>query len=146
MKEEEEEEESDDEEEKIDSSENMGQYIKIPAYGPTQTKLRKTPYKKYTINVLNKDNLCIKYCIVLKKFMKKILTTIRTKSDLTDPNTLKPYLKYIKDQNVQYPINVRDTKKLEEQNKIRINIFVSFILIFNFITIFSNLIILYIMF
>ena len=63
-KEEEEDMGEDEEEEENSHSENMGQYIKIPDYGPTQTKLRKTPYKKYTINVLNKDNLCIKYCII----------------------------------------------------------------------------------
>ena len=42
-------------------SQRMGGYIRIPDYHP-QCALRMTPYKKYTINVKNKnqDALCIK--------------------------------------------------------------------------------------
>ena len=103
----------------------MGKYIKTPDYDPT-SKLRKTPWKRYTINVLNSDDLCIKYCIILAKFMKELL---KSKLPLSDPDTLKPYFHNINDHGVKYPINIKDTKLLEKQNQIRINIFISFVLI-----------------
>jgi len=99
----------------------MGSFMKIPDY-PLGSKLKKTPYKNYTINVENDNSLCLKYCIILSKYMEELLDT---KQPLNKTSTLDEYLVRIIDNDIEYPIKICDIESMEIQNSVSINIFVS---------------------
>lgn len=63
------------------------------------------------INVKNEDDKCVIWNIILSVFGHKI------RKDKTNPKYLEKYLKYVNDENVEYPITEKDLQILEENNK-----------------------------
>ena len=74
-------------------------------------------FQNQTINVKNiEDNKFVIYNIILSKFGQYITR------DPSNPRNLEYFMKYINDENVEYPVREADLKILEDINKENLNI------------------------
>ena len=97
------------------SSKTMGSYIEFSPRNTTGNLLK--AFRKYTINVRNTDDQkCSIYCIILSKFGKEI------QGDLTLPTHLKPFMDFVDDTDVEYPVSEKDLLCLERNNSRSLNI------------------------
>ena len=97
------------------SSKTMGSYINFLPRNEKGNLLK--AFRKYTINVRNTDDQkCAIYCIILSKFGKEI------QGDLTLPTHLKPFMDFVDDTDVEYPVSEKDLLYLERNNSRSLNI------------------------
>ena len=97
------------------SSKTMGSYIDFLPRNEKGNLLK--AFRKYTINVRNTDDQkCAIYCIVLSKFGKEI------QGDLTLPTHLQPFMDFVDDTDVEYPVSEKDLLCLERNNSRSLNI------------------------
>ena len=96
------------------ASHTMGKHIDFRPRNKNGNLIRAV--NNSTTNVVNYDEHCVLYNIVLTLWGDKI------DGDHTDPSNLRPYLDRIDDEGVDYPVSREDLQLLEFNNKKNLNI------------------------
>ena len=78
----------------------------------------KTPYSPSILNIQNKDNKCFMWSILAYLHKDEIIKNV------CRVNKYKKYEHELKMEGIKYPVGIKEIKKFNEQNEIKVNVFI----------------------